>query len=261
LGSATDPWRTAQAWHRCRADHRGKIHGQEKAAAIAGLEDLSAQSCRRQTLGLPHAQPAGVAGYSHGAYGIYGEGAYFRGKVIVEGDFTVLPGNGKNVAMQFPDGSYRLMHCMESPEHWFEDFGAARLKRGRAVVKLDADFAKTIRTGDYCVFLTPEGDCGGLYIKSKRGGGFEVRELQGGTSNVAFSYRIVGRRRDIKGHKRFARIDIAPPMQITKRRTVGQTAARAQAVARKLRAEVEKHVAALARGRKVRSGRQRMARA
>src|SRR5437870_6255807 len=23
LGSATDPWRTAQAWHRCRADHRG----------------------------------------------------------------------------------------------------------------------------------------------------------------------------------------------------------------------------------------------
>ena len=47
LGSATDPWRTAQAWHRCRADHRGKIHGQEKAAAIAGLEDLSAQSCRR----------------------------------------------------------------------------------------------------------------------------------------------------------------------------------------------------------------------
>src|SRR6266478_5402949 len=47
LGSATDPWRTAQAWHRCRADHRGKIHGQEKAATIAGLEDLSAQSRRR----------------------------------------------------------------------------------------------------------------------------------------------------------------------------------------------------------------------
>ena len=47
LGSAADPWRTAQAWHRCRADHRGKIPGQEKAAAIAGLEDLSAQSCRR----------------------------------------------------------------------------------------------------------------------------------------------------------------------------------------------------------------------
>ena len=118
---------------------------------------------------------AGVAGYSVNTYGIYGEGgtgaAYFRGKVIVNGDFTVLPGNAKNVAMHFPDGSYRLMHCMESPEHWFEVFGGARLKHGGAVVKLDADFAKTIKTGDYRVFLTPEGDCGGLYIKSKRGGG------------------------------------------------------------------------------------------
>jgi len=155
---------------------------------------------------------AGVAGYSANGYGIYGQGgagaAYFRGNVIVNGDFTVLPGNAKNVAMHFPDGSYRLMHCMESPEHWFEDFGTAKLKRGRAVVKLDADFAKTIRTGDYRVFLTPEGDCGGLYIKSKRGNGFEVRELQGGTSSVAFSYRIVGKRKDIKGHKRFAKINV-----------------------------------------------------
>src|SRR6266404_5693448 len=45
--STADPRRTAQAWHRCRADHRGKIHGEEKAATVAGLEDLSAQSCRR----------------------------------------------------------------------------------------------------------------------------------------------------------------------------------------------------------------------
>src|SRR5260221_7486205 len=47
LGSAADPRRTAQAWHRCWADHRGEIHGEEKAATVAGLEDLSAQSCRR----------------------------------------------------------------------------------------------------------------------------------------------------------------------------------------------------------------------
>jgi hypothetical protein len=85
-----------------------------------------------------------------------------------------------------------------------------------------------------------------------------------GTSSVAFSYRIVGRRRDIKGHKRIARIDITPRMQITKPRgTARRTAARAQAVARKLRAAMEKHAAALtakpARGRKVRSHRQRKA--
>jgi hypothetical protein len=101
---------------------------------------------------------------------------------------------------------------MESPEHWFEDFGTAKLKRGRAVVKLDADFSKVIKRGDYRVFVTPEGDCGGLYLKSKRGDGFEVCELQGGKSSVAFSYRIVGHRKDIRGHKRFPKIDTSLPL-------------------------------------------------
>jgi hypothetical protein len=215
---------------------------------------------------------AGVVGCSQTQIGVYGEtgatdgnyAGYFKGNLFVSGHIATGTGIMDSI-VPFSDGSRRLMHCMESPEHWFEDFGAAKLKRGRAVVKLDADFAKTIRTSDYRVFLTPEGDCGGLYIKSKRGDGFEVRELQGGTSNVAFSYRIVGRRRDIKRHQRFAKIDITPPMQITKSRTVGQPAARAQAVARKLRAAMEKHVAAVAtkpaRGRKGRSRRQRKARA
>jgi hypothetical protein len=96
---------------------------------------------------------------------------------------------------------------MESPEVWFEDFGTARLKRGRAVVKIDADFAKVIKRGDYRVFVTPEGDCRGLYIRRKQATSFEVRELAGGKSNVAFSYRVVGRRKDIGRHTRFAKID------------------------------------------------------
>jgi hypothetical protein len=37
----------AQARHRCRADHGRKVHGEEKAAAVSGLEDLPSQSCRR----------------------------------------------------------------------------------------------------------------------------------------------------------------------------------------------------------------------
>src|SRR6187431_253235 len=35
-----------------------------------------------------------------------------------------------------------------------------------------------------------------------------VRELTGGKSSVAFSYRIVGRRKDIKQQRRFAKIDM-----------------------------------------------------
>jgi hypothetical protein len=159
----------------------------------------------------------GVAGYSPNGFGIYAEGAtgpgggaaYLNGDVVVTA--SVLA-KFKNAIVPFPDGSQRLLHCMESPEHWFEDFGSARLARGRVVVKLDADFAKVVKLTDYRVFLTPEGECRGIYVRRKGGKTFEVRELQGGTSSVAFSYRIVGRRKDIKTHKRFATIDISPPL-------------------------------------------------
>jgi hypothetical protein len=73
-------------------------------------------------------------------------------------------------------------------------------------------FAKVIKRGDYHVFLTPRGDCRGLYVRSQGGASFEVRELGGGTSSVAFSYRIVGRRKDITRHKRFAKIDMRLPL-------------------------------------------------
>ena len=150
-----------------------------------------------------------------------GKAGDFRGDVAISRALTVagtvtvggtLTATVKNAIVPFPDGTTRVLHCMESPEHWFEDFGTARLKRGRAVVKLDADFAKTIKAGDYRVFLTPEGDCGGLYIRNRRSATFEVRELQGGTSSVAFSYRIVGRRKDIRRHRRFDKFVIEPPM-------------------------------------------------
>jgi hypothetical protein len=61
------------------------------------------------------------------------------------------------------------------------------------------------------VFLTPEGDCCGLYVRRKSAASFEVRELMGGKSGIAFSYRIVGRRKDIKAQKRFAKIDTRRP--------------------------------------------------
>src|SRR5215813_4201897 len=55
--------------------------------------------------------------------------------------------------------------------------------------------------------LTPEGDCHGLYVRGKTAKSFEVRELQRGTHSIGFSYRIVGKRKDIKNHTRFAKID------------------------------------------------------
>jgi hypothetical protein len=193
-------------------------------------------------IGSSYAQPGmigtskahfGVYGFSNDSVGVVGHTAqtgpntyagYFVGNLYVSGQIFA---GVKDAMVPFPDGSKRVLHCMESPEHWFEDFGAAKLKRGRAVVKLDADFAKVITRGDYNVFLTPEGDCRGLYVRRKSAASFEVRELMGGKSAIAFSYRIVGRRKDIKGHRRFAKIDpqLALPAPARARRKAAPTAA------------------------------------
>lgn len=84
------------------------------------------------------------------------------------------------------------------------------------MIELDKDFAKVV--GEYHVFLTPEGDCRGLYVQSKRGKVFEVREMQSGTSNVKFSYRIVGKRKDVKAHKRFEKVDKSRMIAVGPRR-------------------------------------------
>jgi hypothetical protein len=105
--------------------------------------------------------------------------------------------NGFSMTAAVASGARRVaLYAMESPQHWFEDFGAGRLENGTAAVALDPTFAQTVNgASDYHVFLTPEGDCRGLYVSRKTASGFEVRELGGGRSTVAFDYRIVALRR------------------------------------------------------------------
>src|SRR5713226_8849082 len=47
VGSASDPWRTPQARRRYRTDQRGQVHGQATRPAVPRLEDIPAQSRRR----------------------------------------------------------------------------------------------------------------------------------------------------------------------------------------------------------------------
>jgi len=71
-----------------------------------------------------------------------------------------------------------------------------RLEPAARRFRFDPAFASTINTGEpYHVFLTPNGDSKGLYVAGKTATGFEVRERGGGTSNIAFDYRIVAKRR------------------------------------------------------------------
>jgi hypothetical protein len=114
------------------------------------------------------------------------------------------------------------LYSVQAADNWMEDAGSGQLRDGVAVVKLDADYAQTVNTSmDYHVFLTPNGDCKGLYVTQKSPASFEVHELGGGVSNIAFDYRIMARR---KGFESTRLADITGKIQVDTR--LGKASAR-----------------------------------
>jgi hypothetical protein len=119
-------------------------------------------------------------------------------KLYVAGNFIAT--GSKSALVETISYGKRQLYAMESPENWFEDFGRAQLRDGRAIVNIDPVFAETVsKEYEYHVFITPKGDCKGLYVASQSATSFEVRELQRGKSTIAFDYRIVAKR---KGYER-----------------------------------------------------------
>ncbi len=116
-------------------------------------------------------------------------------------------------------GNQRVaLYGVAAAENWFEDAGGGQLSNGSAVINLDGTFAQTVNTGvDYRVFLTPKGDCKGLYVSHETATSFEVHELGGGTSNIAFDYRIMAKRAGFET----ARLETTKPIQPLKRRPAG----------------------------------------
>ncbi len=168
---------------------------------------------------IGYVQPGGNAiglraSIPSGASGLAG---VFDGDVVISGALRVY-GSPKNAAVKHPDGTHRLLYCVESPESWFEDFGRGKLKDGRAEVRLDGDFAALVHGDDYHVFLTETGGTHHLLsVERADAAGFAVvadaegaatRGKKASDLSGTFSYRVVARRKDIKG-ERLAKV--APP--------------------------------------------------
>jgi hypothetical protein len=165
----------------------------------AGVHGLSFAENGTGVFGQAENGELAVAIFGLAQQGIAGN---FEGNVHVHGDVRVI-GNlqvfgsyPKSAVVPFPDGSHRQLYCLESPESWFEDFGFGQLVNGQAQIQLDPDFAMTVNTHAYHVFITEYEDNNALYVTRRSSTGFEVR-AKTSTANSTFSYRVVAKRKDI----------------------------------------------------------------
>jgi hypothetical protein len=157
------------------------------------------------TGGITNSVPVITAVGAGGACGISGSGDVTcsgRLKTAVS-----IPGTSRQVEV----------YSVQSSENWFEDFGSGKLFNGSAKVAIDPKFGQIVNTGvSYHVFLTPKGDCKGLFVTNEGANGFEVRELGSGGSSIEFDYRIVAKR---SGHESERLLDATAEMhQLTDHR-------------------------------------------
>jgi len=146
----------------------------------------------------------GIAGQLSGPVNILTTGPGIPGDLYVQGNQTVI--GTKSAAVPHPDGSHRLLYCVESPEAWFEDFGEGTITGGKAEVRLDPDFAAVVDTAKLHVFFTEHDTHHALTLTGRSATGFTVsadagvlaaRGAKAADANGTFTYRVVAKRKDV----------------------------------------------------------------
>jgi len=171
-------------------------------------DDADARDIRARLAGFTDASEEGNKKMFYGGYFYSGgnnngswayAGSRYNGtnyKIIGNGTVsTVVDGVSSSDAK-------KIMFAPEAPEVLFEDYGTSKLINGKVSVEIDPIFAKNIVVNDQHplkVFIQLEGDCNGVYVTNKTKSSFTVKELQGGNSNVSFSWHIVANRKDANG--------------------------------------------------------------
>ncbi|MFH0865264.1 MAG: hypothetical protein V1904_03665 [Bacteroidota bacterium] len=152
----------------------------------------------------------GMAGFSTGGAAVARGGGYFEddisgsyawvGMRTAAAVLRKIEGNGTvNTVVKDVNGKSVVLSCPEAPENLFMDIGQGKLENGRAKIQLDLTFAKNIVVNDkhpLRAIVQLEGDCKGVYVTNKTQYGFEVVELDGGNSNVAFTWTVFANRAD-----------------------------------------------------------------
>ena len=125
------------------------------------------------------------------------------------------------------NGDKVVMHCPETPEFYFEDYGEGQLMNGKAHIDLDPILAKNVAIDEkhhLRVFIQLDGDCKGVYVANKTTTGFDVVELNGGASNTSFEWHIICNAKDeneggVVNHNQDLRFEKAPLVKMFQTKT------------------------------------------
>jgi len=183
------PSTPGQAVYPVTIDGSGVIHGAIFADTPRNSNAIFAENnSGNYTLSLRNDFPDGG--------GIF-LGFSINGSCIIDGKADLMCTGSKSAVVPVDAGARKVaLYAVESPQNWFEDFGSGRLSGGEVTLELEPTFSQTVNTTNgYHVFLTPRGECEGLYVSGVNGRSFTVRELHHGVSNVEFDYRIVAPRK------------------------------------------------------------------
>jgi hypothetical protein len=169
-------------------DTNNDLYAAVQGTAVAG----SAGSFASNNSQYPTLEVVNYTSYDSVVLGTYGPGNFYSCLIYGDGDLNCIG----TISGVVPAGAQKVsLYATQSTENWFEDAGSGQLSSGSAHVVFDPTFAQTVNTNvEYHVFLTPRGDCEGLYVGNQTAQGFEVHELRGGSSNIAFDYRIMAKR-------------------------------------------------------------------
>ncbi|MBM3330571.1 hypothetical protein FJY68_01810 [candidate division WOR-3 bacterium] len=130
-----------------------------------------------------------AGGYFANGYGSYAYVAYYNGT-----NYKIAGSGTVSTIMDTRRGK-KTLFAPEMPEAYFEDAGEGQLVKGHCRIDLEALFSDCIKvdaTHRLKVFVQLEDDCNGVYVK-KDETGFDVYELQGGSSNARFSWRVLAK--------------------------------------------------------------------
>lgn len=163
---------------------RGVAFGVDGRASAKGIGVFGSCAAGTGTQGTTDTG-VGVLGVA-GANGIAGR---FVGRTVVEGTLEVT-GAAPSALVKGSDGKSRRLYSAASPQRMVEAFGEAKLLRGRAVVKLDADFDALVTGKRYQVVLTEYGNLGGVYVAKRGQHSFEIRSRRR-RARGRVGYRIV----------------------------------------------------------------------